>query len=912
MKKLMTLSRMASTSSAAAMGFALLAAGATPAWAQDADETATDAAAPAQADDETNDEAIVITGFRASLESAIAQKKNRDLIIESVSAEDIGKLPDASIGESIARLPGLTSQRLNGRSAFISVRGFGPDFSQTLLNGREQTSTGDNRAVEFDQYASEMVSRVDVYKTPSANLIGQGLVGTIDIRTARPLDVKDKLFAVGIKGSHTELGKLNSGSKEYGYRVNATYIDRFGSDDEMGIALSASYVDEPYQVEEYNAWGWGQKGDVGGNFLINGNKSFVTSTRLKRLGLTGTFQGEIGNDLVLTLDGYYSKFDDDIIKRGIELPLGDSLGWTSTTITNYEVEDGTVVSGTFGNIEAVVNNHSLKREADLGSFGANLAWNPGNGWKGFLDWGYSKTDRNELVFESNAGTGRGQGVGALDDLDFTCNDKGCVFTPTLDYSDPNLIQLTSPMGWGGIAGGQDGYYNNRIVLDKLEQYRGELEREMTGFFKAARIGINYTDRDKSLTPEEYFVLLSSGADQQAVPEQYLLKPTNLDYIGLGPVISYDPNALLAAGFYDLVPNPSADIPKKAYTVSENLLTGYLMFDIDHEIKGGVITGNIGVQAAHTDQSSEGPLFAGGVLERAELGDKYWDILPSANVSVRLDSDWVFRLGLARQMQRPRLDDMRVAFDYGFDNGTQSFSGSGGNPYLRPYRANAVDVTVEKYFGTRGYIALQGFYKDLKNFIYNQEVEFDYAGLPYGGGTIPDGIPGRITQPVNAKGGKIYGAEFAGTIPFGEFVHALDGFGFTGGVSYTKSRVRPSPSESYGDIPGYSKWVANGTLYFEKWGFNARASARYRSTFIGEFSGFGGNRVRRRALGETIIDAQIGYDFKEGSSLEGLSVYLQGQNLTDEPFSTINPGEPLQVIDYQTYGRRWQAGATFKF
>jgi iron complex outermembrane receptor protein len=144
------------------------------------------------------------------------------------------------------------------------------------------------------------------------------------------------------------------------------------------------------------------------------------------------------------------------------------------------------------------------------------------------------------------------------------------------------------------------------------------------------------------------------------------------------------------------------------------------------------------------------------------------------------------------------------------------------------------------------------------------------------------------------------------------VGALDGFGVTGGVSYTKTKIEPTPGAPAEDIPGYSKWVANGTAYFEKWGFSARGSVRYRSSFIGEVSGFGAGRVRRRARGETIVDAQIGYDFQDGSALDGLSLFVQGQNLTDEPFVTYNPGEPLQIIDYQTYGRRFLAGASFKF
>jgi iron complex outermembrane receptor protein len=170
---------------------------ATPAWAQNADPAITGAASAAAAQAQPTDnsaspaandqQAVVVTGFRASLQNAVNKKKKSDQIVESVSAEDIGKLPDASIGEAIARLPGITSQRLSGRADVISIRGFGPDYSTTLLNGREQTSTGDNRAVQFDQYPAEVINQVNIYKTPIASVIGQGIAGTIDLRTIRPL-----------------------------------------------------------------------------------------------------------------------------------------------------------------------------------------------------------------------------------------------------------------------------------------------------------------------------------------------------------------------------------------------------------------------------------------------------------------------------------------------------------------------------------------------------------------------------------------------------------------------------------------------------------------------------------------------------------------------------------------------------
>jgi iron complex outermembrane recepter protein len=118
-------------------------------------------------------ETLTVTGIRKGIEDAISVKKNSDNIVESISAEDIGKLPDNSIAESIARLPGVAAQRVAGRAQVISVRGLSPDFATSLLNGRELVSTGDNRSVEFDQYPSELLASVLVYKTPDAGLVGR-------------------------------------------------------------------------------------------------------------------------------------------------------------------------------------------------------------------------------------------------------------------------------------------------------------------------------------------------------------------------------------------------------------------------------------------------------------------------------------------------------------------------------------------------------------------------------------------------------------------------------------------------------------------------------------------------------------------------------------------------------------------
>ncbi|RSU51724.1 TonB-dependent receptor [Sphingomonas sp. S-NIH.Pt15_0812] len=898
--------------------------------AQAAGAAATDAgASPEQAD-------IVVTGFRRSLENAVAEKKNRDQIVESVSAEDIGKLPDASIAESIARLPGLTSQRIQGRSNSISIRGFAPDFSTTLLNGREQTSTGDNRAVEYDQYPAEVVNQVVVYKTGTASVIGQGLSGTVDLRTIRPLEFGRRVISIGARGVDADIGKLNADSKQYGYRVNGTYVDQF-LDKRLGVALAASYTDEPYQTQEFNAWGYGAAGPSNAA-LIGGSKSYITSNRLRRLGLTGTVEFRPVENFTTTIDGFYSDFQDHAIKRGIELPLGfdgqNGLGVTDPANTGArfnpatgQIANGTYVSGTFTNVQGVIRNNREDRDAKLYAFGWNNQYKGDDGWNATFDLSYSKTKRNETIFETYSGTGYGRALGATDTIGFVSSTKGTVFSPTLNYSDPNLIQLTDPLGWGG-SNVQAGYFNDRAVSDRIWQYRAEVEKEIEdSFFSSVQAGVNYTNHDKSLTPNEALVQLASGNVIEPVPSQYLKTPSDQTYLGLGPVISYNPYDLLDGGVYRLVSNnANNDVRAKAYSISEDLMTMYLQTNIRQDIGSAQLTGNIGVQAVNTSQHTSGyyidPTNTGIVPIRQ--GADYWDVMPSLNLSLRTANDFVIRAALARQVMRPRMDSMRLGLSYGVDQTRGIIAGSSGNPFLRPFRANAADLTFEKYFGNKGYLAAQFFYKKLINYVVDRNLQdqvYDYTGLPLSasGGfqTTNPNAPnyvspiGVITQPYNVKGGQLYGVELAGTLPLGEVVGFLNGFGVTGGGSYTKSEIVAYPGATAADLPGYSRWVANGTAYFEKWGFSARGSVRYRSSFIGEVSGLAANRVNRNARGELIVDGQIGYDFSNGF-LQGLSVYLQGQNLTNTPFVTQNPGQDLQIIDYQRYGRRYLAGFTMKF
>lgn len=923
------------TGGAAWIATSLLMAGA--AQAQSASETQTQADQPV-----VQVEEIVVTGIRRSIEASISAKANSTSIVEVISAEDIGKLPDVSIAESLARLPGLTSQRLDGRSQSISIRGLGPDFTTALLNGRELVTTGDNRGVEFDQFPSELLGSVVVYKTPDAALVGQGLAGTVDLRTVRPLSYGRRAMAVNYRHEWNDIGALNSGTTAQGDRFTLSYIDQF-ADDTIGVALGYAHMSSPYQSERFNAWGYPNYSD--GNLITGGVKPYVMSSELERDGYMGVLEWRPNDRFHTTLDAFYSEFKNTQVLRGIEFPLawggaaGDCASVGNVATPNvcrpgpslrpgYTVEDGLIVAGTWDNIKGVVRNDLNKRDSTITALGWNTQFYANENWSFGLDLNYSKVERNDLILETNAGTGRNIN-GALDTLGFELTGDGVTrFTSRLNYADPNLIRLTSPQGWGGdvIPEGQAGYMNTPSIEDEIKAVRLTARRELhQSPFSSLDYGVNYAERSKTFVNDQFYLGVPGGGDL-AVPTQFLLDPTDLGYLGISQVLSYDALALVNSGALNLIRNPNADVAAGNWDVVEKVTTAYVRANIEHTLFGLPLTGNVGMQFVYTDQEGRGfeaQQISAGVAAVEEItgGAQYLEILPSSNFIVEVRPDLLARFSLSRTLARPRMDDMRAGRNFSFNPGNNNASatptqnspwgGGGGNPELMPFIANVADLSFEKYFANRrGYISLAGFYRDLESYVYTSNRIFDFTGYPTGG-VVPVINQGIISTPENGQGGWIKGVEFAISAPFDIFHPALEGFGGLFSASATDSEVQPDPANPPTAMPGLSETVMNGTLYFERAGFQTRVSARYRSDYLGEVAGFGNGRTLRSVAAETVIDAQVGYDFPSGP-LQGLSILAQVNNLTDEPFKTFENGDERRTIDYQSYGRTFAVGLNYRF
>lgn len=957
----------------------LAAAFATPAVAQTADQPVPvdpnapppPAPAPSPAPGDTNAQqpadsgAIVVTGIRRSLQDSINIKRRERSVVEAVSAEEIGKLPDVSIAESIARLPGIAAQRVAGRAEIVSIRGFSPDFTTVLLNGRQQASSGFNRAVEFDQYPSELMGSVVVYKTPDASISGMGLAGTVDLRTIRPIEYGKRAIAVNLRGQYDQGGGRNKDFSNKGWRGSVSYIDQNDSGT-LGWMMSYAHLDAPSHTNHTKNWFYGDYG--GGIQVLSGDEIRAINSKDVRDGITGSLEWKPSDAIHSVLDLYYSRFKQKTTTRGAEW---FSSAWVDgVTYSNQQTEtrDGVTfdvadhVGGTPGDpntgVVPLLRWDDNKRVDHLFSAGLNNDFRLAERTHLIADLSYSSNKRNEQDIEifggygccatpdpSDGRTPRGRVFDSYD-REIPANDFLRDTNFTLDYADASQISLGDRAAWNGY--GSEGHIKSPHIKETLGSGDLTLRQDFDGtgigrFFSSAEAGVDYTHRHKQKTVSELDLFLKNGRLQSLIDPEFLTDPTSLGFAGDMDILGVQVTDLVNNGnYYDIVQLEDANHFDKAWDIKEDILT----FKAKATIDSGDLHGNVGVQVVRQKQESTGLRINTAVtpiqLLDVQEGATYTDVLPSLNLYYDLDRQNRIRFALAKVMARPRMDDMRANLVPGYSGGVCSgdarqnlppcgpgitvnpWSASGGNPELEPWRAKELDVGYEWYGGKASYFSLHGFYMWLDNYIYNQPIAVDFTGLTPPPGELQNLLNqcngctisniGTLTAPANGQGGWIRGVEVSGAFEFGRVARFLDGFGAAGSLSYTDYKLGQAAANGIGSVlPGFSKWVWDATGYYEKNGFQARVSYRHRSQFKGEILSLFSNLGFPIIGADSQMDAQVGYTFQEGSRLEGLGITLQVSNLLDTPYRTYYDTAGAQTLEtFEKYGRSWLLGASYHF
>lgn len=892
--------------------------------------------------------AVVVTGIAGSIQSALKAKESSDSIVETIAAEDIGKLPDVSIADSLARLPGLATQRVDGQASAISIRGLSPDFAGTTLDGREQATIGENRGVEYDQYPAELINGATVYKTPDASLIGQGLSGTVDLHTINPLDIARRTLVFNWRGEHDSNGNLNpgTGTGESGHRASFSYVDQFFNRT-LGVAVGFAQVDQPIQEKQYQAWWWSADNGSSGidqnwggphtpglpdNVISQeGMQLRAQSQDQKRNGLMTVLEWAPSEMFYSKLDLYYSTYSKKKFTNGVQ--------WSSSPYDNVSYDNALtspgaplpiVTSGTVNGIAPTLQNDYTKEHDKLYSIGWNNKLTLGD-WTATAD--LSSSSATVKLHDAYLFNGLANGGLTSAGFDTPAGDGYPNFRPGVDLTNPALVGFTDSGNYG---------YNGREEfdrqIDRIHALRLDLSHPLGWIFSSVDVGVDYSDRTKTKRADVDFAWLNGNGSTldtfqsrfaAPVSPALLYNPSSTAYGGIPGILNYNVLGALYNQFYLTPENGQGDWSRN-YTVEEKVPLAYAKFNINTTVAGIPLRGNVGVQFVHTEQSSTALQSNGNVLVGTIAGGTtYNNVLPSLNLAATIGDREYLRFGLAKTMARGRIDDEKVSTSAGVTKITDGpaagqvlWSGSGGNTQLRPYVAVGTDLSWEKYFGEASYAAVAVFHKNLLNYIYNQTVlDYDFSHFVNDTPTlVPSNNIGAFTTPKNGTGGKMDGLELSGSLEGALVANALTGFGVQANYSLTNSSIPTSAISSIpggpSTLPGLSRKVANLTLFYERYGFSVRVAERYRSSFTGEAVALFDQLGYTKILANRQTDLQLGYAFT-GGRWDGLSILLQVNNLANTADSTVQiatlaNGAPLvRPLEYDTWGRTLLLGFNYK-
>ncbi len=840
-----------------------------------------------------DDQTIVVTGLRRSLQSARNIRRNSDQIVDAIVAEDIGKLPDTTVSDTAARIPGIQVERNGGEASRVLVRGLDRQFYTTTYNGRE-IFTAETRSVALQDFPAGAIAAVEAFKTSTADLVEPGIAGLINVRSRRPFDFTDREVA----GSAWV--QFPNQSRDAAVNGNLLLSDRWDvGGGEVGALIGLSYTELHYKdsIRRHGFF----IADLAGGRSPDWPEIRYNEARRKRPSINGALQWRPSPDLQFYAEGLWQGYREKAVDRSWEQPLW-SCG--DATYSNIVFQPGTnqLLSGTVNRPGCVGTTRGFQgatsRKTNTYQFAVGGSYDAGP-LKITADLARSRSTfdlRTESVdYQLNTNNF------SVDFVSGSVGGPGPNFTVRgIDPTDPSIYNYR-------------GFFEDYLTATGKD-WQGRLDFEYEpglSFLPKIQFGVRGVDREATRTAGNvYWNLDGAGIPISAVPLNYQLfapafrgdndKPFPTQWFA--PTYSSVHQNLTALRQFNInlrgtgdggrgtLAGPTPD-PTRRFSIKEQSLAGYAQLNYGFDVGGVPVDGVLGIRVVKTKDRIAGVTSLGGVNPTPiEVTNEYTDWLPNLNLRARLTPELFFRFAAAQTRSRPQFEQLNPSLN--FDQVQVCAPGqsdcnrtaSGGNPFLKPLTSNSYDAALEYYFSRTGLASVTAFRRDLKGFIANRTYTFPTPD-------VTTGRPLLISGPINTRRGRIDGVEAQVRTFFDfDFVPSFArSFGAEANVTYLKAKA---DFDLFGTganavtrslyIPDVSKWSYNLVGMYENAGFTARLSynrrGRYAEGDLSERDGF--FTLQGRGRGGSRLDWSSSYAFSDK-----FTVFADWTNILKTPFKS---------------------------
>jgi TonB-dependent receptor len=893
---------------------------------------------------DTTVEEVVVPGYVKALKVARTIKKDSVIQKDVIVAEDIAKFPELNLAESLQRVPGVQITREAGEGRRISLRGLGPDFSRVQLNGMEvlgnvdsaQDSRGQrsrDRAFDFNIFASELFSKVEVEKTFQAAQKEGGMAGTIGLFTARPFD-----YAPGFTGVVSFKGGTNDYTLDFQSRTVALFSQNW--DNKFGVTFSAAYGRRNTTEQGHNTYNYNQPSAsdqaalvasgvdishltaaqqakfLSGDLLFaDGNRISSWDAKQERLGLTGAVQWRPADNLLLTLDVLHSEFTTHrdelhLATRPLNGPGSGAIDGPAGAPWPAIFQQASVVN----NLAWDSNNYVTMTDVTGVTFGSEhrRELNESRFTMGELTGTWDATDR--LSIDGHAGLEKSTYDTPYDDklymrakgnqiANYGPNGQSASFQyPGWNMTDPANYAM------------DDFYYRAFNNGSKLGEGVLNLHyRASEVWTLRAGVAYHHFSQDGANYYYDGNVNGTNGETQGTSVADITDVFTNS--FGSWLIGDYAKAFAKYNEYHRLGPKPDGtggvlqDI-EQVFTVTESTVSEYVQADWDSHLFGKRFRGNIGLRGYQTDTRSTGKIetsIPGNnyvYLGTADVKGHYSGVLPAMNSVLELSPELLLRFAAGQNLNRPTLGSIAAQGSASQDTASSNISVSRGNPNLKPFTDTTLDFAVEYYFGKVGLLSAGVFQKWIKNYIGSEtlhNIPFSQTGVPFDmiPGATPDTIVTDFTMPINIPGTKsLTGVELAAQTQFSFLPAPFNNLGAVANYTYVNADYT---------LTGFSKDSYNATLYYETVGYGARVSVSHRSRWYTGYDNSSPTSTGTQGFeGSTYVDAAAFYNLTPKIQFTFDAINLTNQ--TDTQFWGLN----RYLYNQTQSGRTFLGGVRYKF